>query len=66
LPGLGSIHAEDEAAVADALALMKHGIELAHAIDLASWPAGAVFLLVRPVIGEAREASGSGGVAELR
>jgi len=44
LLGLENVHAEDEAAVAAALALTAHGIELADAMHLSSRPAGAVFV----------------------
>jgi len=44
LLGLKNVHAEDEPAVAAALALVAHGIELADAIHLSSRPAGAAFV----------------------
>ena len=44
LLGLKNVHAEDEPAVAAALALVPHGIELADAIHLSSRPAGAAFV----------------------
>jgi AbrB family looped-hinge helix DNA binding protein len=44
LLGLKNVHAEDEAAVAAALALYAQGIELADAMHLASRPRDAVFV----------------------
>jgi predicted nucleic-acid-binding protein len=44
LLGLKNVHAEDEAAVAAALALTVHGIELADAMHLSSRPSGARFV----------------------
>jgi len=44
LLGLKNVHAEDEPAVAAALALVAHGIELADAIHLSTRPAGAAFV----------------------
>src|ERR1700730_15271 len=41
LLGLKNVHTEDEPAVAAALALAVHGIELADALHLSSRPAGA-------------------------
>jgi predicted nucleic-acid-binding protein len=42
--GLDNVQAEDEPAVAAALALTSHGIEFADALHLASRPAGASFV----------------------
>jgi predicted nucleic-acid-binding protein len=42
--GLDNVQAEDEPAVAAALALTAHGIEFADALHLASRPAGASFV----------------------
>ena len=42
--GLKNVHAEDEPAVATALALSSHRIELADAMHLSSRPPGAVFV----------------------
>ena len=44
LLGLGNVHAEDEAAIANALALTAAGIELADALHLASRPPGSRFV----------------------
>lgn len=44
LLGLENVHAEDESAVAAALALTAHGIELAEAMHLASRPPGAAYV----------------------
>jgi predicted nucleic-acid-binding protein len=44
LLGLKNVHAEDEPAVAAALALTSHGMELADAMHLSSRPADAVFV----------------------
>jgi predicted nucleic-acid-binding protein len=44
LLGLKNVQAEDEPAVAEALALSSHGIELADALHLSSRPPGAVFV----------------------
>jgi predicted nucleic-acid-binding protein len=44
LLGLKNVHAEDESAMAAALALSAHGVELADAMHLTSRPPGAVFV----------------------
>ncbi len=44
LLGLKNVHAEDERAVAAALALTVYGIELADALHLTSRPPGAAFV----------------------
>jgi predicted nucleic-acid-binding protein len=44
LLGLKNVHAEDESAVAAALALTGHGIEFADALHLSSRPPGAGFV----------------------
>jgi predicted nucleic-acid-binding protein len=44
LLGLENVHTEDEPAVAAALALTVHGIELADAMHLSSRPPGATFV----------------------
>ena len=44
LLGLKNVHAEDESALAAALALTEHGIELADAMHLSSRPPGARFV----------------------
>ena len=44
LLGLENVQTEDESAVAAALALTAHGIELADALHLSSRPHGAVFV----------------------
>jgi predicted nucleic-acid-binding protein len=44
LLGLKNVHAEDEPAIAAALALTVHGIELADALHLSSRPPGAAFV----------------------
>lgn len=44
LLGLANVHAEDEPAVAAALVLTTHGIELADALHLTSRTPGAVFV----------------------
>jgi alpha-D-ribose 1-methylphosphonate 5-triphosphate diphosphatase PhnM len=44
LLGLANMHAEDEPAVAAALALTAHGIELADALHLTSRTPGAAFV----------------------
>src|ERR1039458_2682952 len=43
LLGLDNVHAEDEASVAAALALIAHGIDFADALNLSSRPAAVVF-----------------------
>jgi predicted nucleic-acid-binding protein len=43
LLGLTNVHMEDEAAVADALTLSAHGLEIADALHLTSRPPGAAF-----------------------
>jgi predicted nucleic-acid-binding protein len=43
LLGLKNVHVEDSAAVASALELVPHGVELADALHLTSRPAGASF-----------------------
>ena len=61
LLGLKNVHAEDEAAVATALALNLHGIEFADALHLTSRPAGAVFVSFdQPVIRSAKRAGATG------
>jgi predicted nucleic-acid-binding protein len=42
--GLDNVQAEDEASVAEALALAQHGMQFADAIHLSSRPAGAAFV----------------------
>lgn len=44
LLGLKNVHAEDESAVAAALTLTEHGIELADAMHLSSRPPGVGFV----------------------
>jgi predicted nucleic-acid-binding protein len=44
LLGLKNVHAEDETSVAYALALMRHGVDLADAMHLSSRPTGAAFV----------------------
>ena len=44
LLGLKNVHTEDESAMAAALALSAHGVELADAMHLTSRPPGAVFV----------------------
>ena len=43
LLGLENVHAEDEASVAAALALIAHGLDFADALHLSSRPSGAAF-----------------------
>jgi predicted nucleic-acid-binding protein len=65
LLGLENVHAEDEAAVAAALALMSHGMELADAMHLSSRPPGAVFVSFdRSFIRRAKRA-GAAGASEI-
>jgi predicted nucleic-acid-binding protein len=62
LLGLKNVHTEDEPAVAAALALTLHGIELADALHLSSRPPGAAFVSFdRPFIRRALRA----GVVEV-
>jgi predicted nucleic-acid-binding protein len=66
LLGLKNVHAEDERAVATALALTFHGVELADALHLTSRPAGAVFVSFdRPFLRSAKRADAT-GVAGVR
>ncbi len=44
LLGLKEVHTEDKSAMASALALTVHGVELADAMHLASRPPGAAFV----------------------
>jgi hypothetical protein len=44
LLGLKNVHTEDTRSIAAALALTRHGLELADAIHLASRPPGAAFV----------------------
>jgi predicted nucleic-acid-binding protein len=44
LLGLENVHAEDESSIATAVELMRHGIDFADAIHLASCPPGARFV----------------------
>ena len=65
LLGLGNVHVEEAAAVANALALMTHGIELADAMHLASRPREATFVSFdRSFVRRAKRA-GVAGVAEV-
>ena len=57
LLGLASVHAEDEASVAAALALTAEGIELADALHLTSRPHGAKFVSFdKPFVQRAKRA----------
>lgn len=61
LLGLDNVQAEDEEAVAQALAWVGHGLELADAIHLCSRPAGAVFVsLDKALVRRARRAGVEG------
>ncbi len=60
LLGLKNVHAEDEPAVAAALALGVHGIELADALHLSSRPPGAAFVSFdQPFVRGAKQAGAS-------
>ncbi len=64
LLGLENVHAEDEPAVAAALALTSHGMELADALHLSSRPPGALFVSFdRSFVRRAKRA-GAPGVSE--
>jgi hypothetical protein len=57
LLGLKNVQVEDEAAVAAALALTAHGVELADAIHLSSRPHGVSFVSFdRPFVKRAHKA----------
>lgn len=61
LLGLENVHVEDEPAVAEALALTAHGIELADALHLTSRPPGAAFVSFdRAFVRRARRAGAAG------
>jgi len=65
LLGLENVHAEDELAVAAALALTEHGMELADAMHLSSRPPDAVFVSFdRSFVRRAKRA-GASGVSEV-
>ena len=64
LLGLKNVHVEDEPAIAAALALTAHGIDLADAIHLSSRPAGAAFVSFdRSFVRRAKRASVTGASA---
>jgi len=65
LLGLKNVHAEDESAVAAALALTAHGIELADAMHLSSRPPGAVFVSFDRSFVRRSTRAGSTGVSAL-
>jgi len=65
LLGLKNVHAEDESAVAAALALTAHGIELADAMHLSSRPPGAVFVSFDRSFVRRATRAGSTGVSAL-
>jgi predicted nucleic-acid-binding protein len=61
LLGLGNVQVEDEAAVAAALALTSHGVELADALHLSSRPHGVSFVSFdRPFVKRAQKAGATG------
>jgi predicted nucleic-acid-binding protein len=64
--GLSNVHVEEEAAVASALNLMTHGIDIADALHLASRPPAASFVSFdRAFVRHARSAgvAGVSGIA---
>jgi predicted nucleic-acid-binding protein len=66
LLGVDNVHVEDESAVAAALALIAHGIELADALHLASRPSGASFVSFDRAFIRRAQRAGADHVAELR
>jgi predicted nucleic-acid-binding protein len=63
LLGLKNVHAEDEPAVAAALALTVHGIELADALHLSSRPPGAAFVSFDQSFLRSAKRAGASGVS---
>ena len=63
LLGLKNVHAEDEPAVAAALALTAHGIELADALHLSSRPPGAAFVSFDQSFLRSAKRAGASGVS---
>jgi predicted nucleic-acid-binding protein len=65
LLGLKNVHAEDESAVAEALAFTTHGMEFADAMHLSSRPPDVVFVSFdRSFVSKAKRA-GASGVSEI-
>src|SRR5438270_13300290 len=65
LLGFQNVHMEDGAAVADALALTEHGMELADALHLSSRPPGAAFVTFDQALVRCANRAGAPGVASL-
>ena len=65
LLGLRNVHAEDESAVAAALELTSHGIELADALHVSSRPAAAKFVSFDKVFVRRTKRVGLTGISEL-
>lgn len=65
LLGLSNVHAEDEPSVAEALALSRHGIELADAMHLTSRPSGAAFISFDQAFVRRAKRAGAIGVSSI-
>jgi predicted nucleic-acid-binding protein len=65
LLGLRNVHTEDEAGVAEALALMAQGIELADAMHRAGRPSGAAFVSFDRAFVRRAKRAGVADIAEL-
>jgi hypothetical protein len=65
LLGLKNVRAEDETAVAAALALAVHGIELADALHLSSRPPGAAYVSFDESFVRAAKRAGAPGISGL-
>jgi len=63
--GLENVHAEDEPAVAQALALAKHGMEFADALHLSSRPADAAFVSFDKMLLRDAKRAGVRGVSTI-
>jgi predicted nucleic-acid-binding protein len=63
LLGLKNVHAEDRPAIAAALALTVHGVELADAIHLTGKPPGATFVSFDQALVHRAKSAGAGEVA---
>ena len=66
LLGLKNVQAEDEPAVASALALTVHGVEFADALHLGSRPPGAVFVSFDKSFVRRAKNAGASGVSTVK
>jgi predicted nucleic-acid-binding protein len=65
LLGLKNVHAEDESAVAAALALTVHGIEFADALHMSSRPPGAAFVSFDQSLVRSAKLAGASDIAAV-